>query len=548
MDALSPTVNKRLAMLARHFRDGLPAKIREIVTLHDDAKNGNSDALRALRMRVHRLAGTALTFGMAGLSERARRAEEAIEIDLSSHKGIIAPRTSSLIEELRSEGTQISVLPGKWERTRAEDTGDALRVVAVGGTVRGLPADFSEQLAVFGILTIHVREPDEILTYLDEHDDTVESCLFLAEVSYVSEHPDRHAAMGEVRGKYMDRIVTVLVGGDDAFSTRLLSVRFQADAFVSAPMDVGGLVIQLDDILKRRKKEPYHVLIVDEDPDYVSSIALSLQQAGMITSVVTDPENIFRVLVEYKPELVLINMHMNRCSGIELAAVIRQNENFVSIPIIFHSVEKDSRHHLEAVQGGGDDVITNPFTLEHIVRSVRLRASRNRQMRYFMERDSLTGLLNHTNLKQRLEHEVQRARRIGTSLVFAMVDIDRFKDVNDTYGHLTGDRVIKNLSRLLVERLRRTDVVGRYGGEEFGIILFNTDGVHAARIMNRIREDFCSVHHVAADGDFTVSFSCGLAEYPLFETSFDITKAADDALYLAKESGRDRIIVADRNG
>lgn len=548
MDALSPTVNKRLAMLARHFRDGLPAKIREIVTLHDDAKNGNSDALRALRMKAHRLAGTAMTFGMSGLSERARRAEEAIEIDLSVHDGIIRPRTSTLIEELRSEGTQISVLPGSRGQVPSDGESDVMRVVAVGGTVRGLPADFSEQLAVFGILMISVQEPAEILTYLDDHDDKIESCLLLAEVAYFSDNPERHTAMGEIRGKYMERMVNVLVGSDDAFSTRLRSVRFHADAFVSAPIDVGGLVIQLDDILKRRKKEPYHVLIVDEDPNYVSSIALSLQQAGMITSVVTDPENIFRVLVEYKPELILINMHMSRCTGIELAAVIRQNENFVSIPIIFHSVEKDSRHHLEAVQGGGDDVITHPFTMEHIVRSVRLRASRNRQMRFFMERDSLTGLLNHNNLKQRLEHEVQRARRIGTSLVFAMVDIDRFKNVNDTYGHLTGDRVIKNLSRLLVERLRRTDVVGRYGGEEFGIILFNTDGVHASRIMNRIREDFSSVHHVAADGDFTVSFSCGLADYPSFETSFDITKAADDALYRAKESGRNRIIAADRDG
>jgi diguanylate cyclase (GGDEF)-like protein len=287
------------------------------------------------------------------------------------------------------------------------------------------------------------------------------------------------------------------------------------------------------------------VLIVDDDTEQVAETAHALQSAGMITSVVSDPRNIFQVLVEYKPELILMDMYMPGSTGVELAKIIRQNSSFVGIPIVFHSIERDQGKQLEAVRSGGDGFLEKPVDPEMLVTSVRLRAARARAMRFYMERDSLTGLLNHTNLKQRLEHDMQRAGRIGTRLVFAMIDIDHFKSVNDTYGHLTGDRVLKSLARLLEERLRRTDVVGRYGGEEFGVILFNTDAVNAVRIMNGIRDSFSRIHQSSASATFHVTFSCGLAEFPAFDTPSALNEAADGALYRAKERGRNAVMAAD---
>jgi diguanylate cyclase (GGDEF)-like protein len=165
-------------------------------------------------------------------------------------------------------------------------------------------------------------------------------------------------------------------------------------------------------------------------------------------------------------------------------------------------------------------------------------------MRFFMERDSLTGLLNHSNLREKLADELQRAERRGQSLCFAMIDIDNFKAVNDTYGHLTGDRVLKSLARLLQERLRRTDVIGRYGGEEFGIILFDTTGTDAARIMGEVRESFSRVRQQAGERDFYVTFSCGIARFPACRSVNELTEAADGALYEAKEAGRNLVVTA----
>ena len=139
--------------------------------------------------------------------------------------------------------------------------------------------------------------------------------------------------------------------------------------------------------------------------------------------------------------------------------------------------------------------------------------------------------------------EVKRAIRQNSPLAYAMIDIDHFKKVNDSYGHAVGDQVIKSLSALLNKQLRKTDVVGRYGGEEFAVVLPNTSGEEAELIMNELRVTFEQIHHHAEETDFTVTFSCGLAAYPECPTFPDLAESADRAVYLAKKRGRNCIIL-----
>jgi diguanylate cyclase (GGDEF)-like protein len=165
-----------------------------------------------------------------------------------------------------------------------------------------------------------------------------------------------------------------------------------------------------------------------------------------------------------------------------------------------------------------------------------------RRLRYYMERDSLTSLYNHSQLMKRLADDLSRSWRIGSKTCYAMIDIDHFKLVNDNHGHLTGDRVIKALSQLLVERLRKTDTVGRYGGEEFGVILFNTDINSGEILMNEIRESFAKIRHREAKNDFFVTFSCGITEARPEDALVGIKEQADKALYFAKGHGRNQVV------
>jgi diguanylate cyclase (GGDEF)-like protein len=309
-------------------------------------------------------------------------------------------------------------------------------------------------------------------------------------------------------------------------------------------VEIGRLIDAVDKLTERIDQEPYHVLIVDDDPEQVAFHAHILQQVGMITSVVTDPRNVIKVLVESKPEIILMDMYMPGCSGAELASVIRQQPAFVSIPIVFLSVEDNLDKQMEALGLGADDFLQKPIKPDHLVASLTNRVERTRGMRYLMERDSLTGLLNHTNLREQLAREVLRSRRTGTEICFVMIDLDHFKSVNDTYGHLTGDNVLKGLARLLNERLRKTDIIGRYGGEEFGAILLNTNIENAERIMNEIRQNFSQIRQYADSKEFFVTFSCGIASFKDFDQPSELGEAADKAMYEAKQRGRNLVVTA----
>jgi diguanylate cyclase (GGDEF)-like protein len=130
----------------------------------------------------------------------------------------------------------------------------------------------------------------------------------------------------------------------------------------------------------------------------------------------------------------------------------------------------------------------------------------------------------------------------GTPLCVAMIDIDHFKKVNDTYGHPMGDQVIRSMAWLLKQRLRKTDSVGRYGGEEFLVVLPQADAERARQLLERIRVDFSQFHHPVKATSFACTFSCGIAQLALGINAQALVKLADEALYKAKKQGRNQIV------
>jgi len=234
---------------------------------------------------------------------------------------------------------------------------------------------------------------------------------------------------------------------------------------------------------------------------------------------------------------------MPECSGMELAKLIRQQDAYISIPIVFLSTENNVNKQLAALGLGGDDFLTKPITDKHLVLSVAARVQRARQLSDLMSQDSLTGLLKHTHIKQQLETELSRAKRLGSTLSYVMIDIDHFKKVNDTYGHMTGDRVIKSLSRMLQHRLRKTDSIGRYGGEEFALVLPDTDINNAKIIVEEIQKQFSEIKFLYKDEEFNVTLSAGIASFPAIEKGAAINMAADKALYKAKNQGRNCTVI-----
>ena len=350
-----------------------------------------------------------------------------------------------------------------------------------------------------------------------------------------------HAIKGQ--GDRQVPLVWVCQNGD--LRARLQAVRLGAAAFFTHPVDVDALLVKLDDLTALHTPEPFRVLIVDDEPALARLYSVILNQAGMETREVTDPLEVMAPLVDFRPDLILMDVYMPDCNGSEIAAVIRQQEAYVGIPIMFLSSESDTIKQLEAMRLGGDEFLQKPVEPRYLVSSVLTRATRARVLQNLMIRDSLTGLLNHTKTKEQLGIEIERMRRLGHSISLAMIDIDHFKKVNDTYGHATGDRVLRSLSRLLSQRMRQSDVVGRYGGEEFAVIMVGADAENACRAINKVREAWARLPHFSNGREFYSTFSAGVSAAPPHQNADSLSGSADSALYKAKDAGRNRVVLGE---
>jgi diguanylate cyclase (GGDEF)-like protein len=325
---------------------------------------------------------------------------------------------------------------------------------------------------------------------------------------------------------------------------RLEAVRMGCQAYFTRPLDMTSLLETLD-----RQSQPNHadagkVLIVDDSPSLAAFYAANLKHAGFTTEVVTNPLKALDAIADSTPELILLDMHMPGATGEELAKVIRQQEAYLSIPIVFLSAENDISRQREAMTHGGDEFLQKPIDPNHLISAVRARLVRYRALRALMVRDSLTGLLNHTSFKERLRAEVARGRRLHQPLSVALLDIDHFKRVNDTYGHPAGDRVIKSLARLLKQRLRGADVIGRYGGEEFAVALPETPLSGAIQALDNLRMSFANIVQISGENTFQVTLSCGVTEVGEAMDGDSSIQAADEALYAAKHGGRNQVCAA----
>lgn len=198
------------------------------------------------------------------------------------------------------------------------------------------------------------------------------------------------------------------------------------------------------------------------------------------------------------------------------------------------------------MERGADDFLTKPISDLQLVAAVRARIARARQLEEQISRDSLTGLLKHASIKEAVELEVKRAQRLAKPVTLAMLDIDHFKAVNDNYGHAMGDVVIAAVATLLRQRLRQSDIIGRYGGEEFVAVLPDCDLENARLLLDDIRQRFSSLLYSHEGQSFSCTISVGLAcsaQYPDSHGA-ELLVTADEALYRAKRGGRNQVQAA----
>ena len=397
------------------------------------------------------------------------------------------------------------------------------------------------QLEFFGFRASSFRDGDSL----------IEACslnkpeTILMDVNFGGERNAGIATIERLQEQHDTPIPIIFMSDEDGtIETRLRASRCGGEEFFYPAVDPGQLIEKIETYTHGNTVEPYRVLVLDDSRAQAKYMETVLKKAGMTAHIITDPMQIIHALDDFSPEIIILDMYMPGCTGMEIARVIRQQDRLHSVPIIYLSAEEDVSKQLHAMSLGGDDFLTKPIDPKHLIATIHNRGRRARSLLALMIRDSLTGLFNHTHTLHLLEQEIVRARQKEHSLCFAMLDIDYFKKVNDTFGHAIGDRVLRSLSMFLKQRLRKTDHIGRYGGEEFAIILPDTRLSDARNVLNDIRERFSELRQPAGDREFNVTFSCGVAAWN-GESAQALCERADRALYASKNQGRNCVTPAD---
>jgi diguanylate cyclase (GGDEF)-like protein len=302
------------------------------------------------------------------------------------------------------------------------------------------------------------------------------------------------------------------------------------------------------------------ILVVDDSRTQLEWLVAVLQREGFdVRSAATGKEAILKVRTD-PPDLVLLDMILPDMDGLEVLRIIKARPDDQFIPVIILSVKSDLDSKVAGLRIGADDFLAKPFEDLEIVARVNamLRIkSRQDQLRTTQAKleeqsvtDGLTGLKNRRFFDDRLGEEFRRAQRYADPVSLIMIDLDHFKQVNDRYGHQTGDTVLREAAALVRQSIRDTDIGARYGGEEFAVILPKTHLSGALAVAERIwRELGKKVYRTEATSapgrppELRVTASIGLAFYPSKDiaTSEALVRYADEALYQAKRSGRNTI-------
>ncbi len=393
------------------------------------------------------------------------------------------------------------------------------------------------QLEFFGFRSVNFQSAEDFIhAAAQDKPETI-----VADVDFGGDPLGGIEAVRQIQSCHETTIPTIYVSEHrDDIETRLLASRNGGEEFFYRAVDPGQLIEKIEQYTHSNVQDPYRILLVDDSKAQAKYIENILIKTGMIPKVVIDPMQVLVALEKFQPEIIIMDMYMPGCTGMELARVIRQQDRFHSVPIIYLSAEDDVNKQLHAMSLGGDDFLTKPIDPKHLIATLQNRGRRARSLLALMIRDSLTGLYNHTHTLHLLEQEIAKGIEQNKPVCFAMLDIDYFKKINDNYGHPIGDRVLKSLSLFLKQRLRKTDHIGRYGGEEFAIVLPNTTERDAKTIINEIRERFAELPQPTGDRTFNVTFSCGIALAD-DENAQLVCERADQALYDAKRNGRNMV-------
>jgi diguanylate cyclase (GGDEF)-like protein len=484
---------------------------------------------------AHMLAGTVGTFGFKRASEAARELQHEFERAVPARYPTMAWLAAVLRRELEEDGSPTEQPP------EDEPDRDGVRVLVVDRD-RELCERLASACERRGMACDLAATPREAFQISSSRRPTI---VLLDLALPEKELAEGYALISELSSSTPPIPVLVLTS-NDSFTDRVEAARRGSRAFLPKSLVPAEVLSAVEQLLARDRLAATRVLMVDDDPTVLALMSALLRPHDVELFTLLDPLRFWETLENVVPELLILDVDMPAVNGPELCRTVRNDPRWGGIAVIFVTGRTDPETIETVFNAGADDYVPKPIVGPELVSRVANRLERVRLYRALADTDGLTGLSNRITSEKGLAQLIALSDRFGEPLSLAMLDVDRFKTINDTHGHHAGDAVLRSLGEYLGREFRGNDVVGRWGGEEFVIGMYGMRGEDGVRRLSDMLERFSAEEFHGSDGTFHVSFSVGVAEHRRAGAGIDVLcEAADQALYRAKTAGRARVMAAE---
>lgn len=291
------------------------------------------------------------------------------------------------------------------------------------------------------------------------------------------------------------------------------------------------------------------ILLVDDDITMVSYLKEMLENEGYMVLAALTAEKALKLFYDQKPDCILLDIHLPDQNGLELLETILEKSQTYFIPIILLSSKDNKDVRMSGYRKGAVDFISKPFDFDELFVRIENRIKYKEIVSNAVLIDELTGAFNRKFFKMELNRYLFELSRTKESLSIVVIDLDHFKNVNDSYGHLVGDSVLKGFSQYVMKNKRQSDYLIRYGGEEFILLLPHTQKDEAKLFVDRLLKGFSVIDFFNEEGQtFHVTFSAGVVQVDNPNIHIEeYVKRADTALYEAKQNGRNQVLIYEEN-
>lgn len=337
----------------------------------------------------------------------------------------------------------------------------------------------------------------------------------------------------------------ILLAEHDTLEQRLKGIRLGSTLFFASPVDSIKLMEYLDQLESTAKAEPFRVAVMEDSKAQAKFNDKVLSTAGFDTRIIIEPMELLNSLSNFDPEVIFMDMQMPGCNGIELTRILRQQDRFKTVPIVFLSAEENHEKQREAMTSGGTAFIEKPVKKDQLLFTAELYARRTRNLQPHLARDFQTGLNSAALLKEQLTIEAERAMRQNDSMFLSLIEMNNLAELNEKHGYAFGERAMQQLARLLRQRLRKTDCIGFFDSHRLGVILSHCSDQEAESIMSYLTQSFASTPVAYENQQVSVTLSVGLSK---LGKDFDIqrlVKRSEAALSQAKDPETSHLIWAD---